>query len=198
MITSILCGLFPYGPNMTLFPLCQKKIAFVSTQLCNIIKAVHCDNGREFDNTSSRAFFTTNRVILRMSCPYTSPQNSKAECIICTINNMMRFLLFHASIPPRYLVEGLHTTTYFLNCLPTKAINATSPYVALHGVTPSYEHLRVFGCTCYPNLSANTAHKLAPWSTRCVFLGYSVDHKATGILISPPTSSSPNTLFLMR
>jgi hypothetical protein len=39
------------------------------------------------------------------------------------------------------------------------------------------DHLRVFGCACYPNLSAKAAHKLAPRSTRCIFLRYSVDHK---------------------
>jgi hypothetical protein len=37
--------------------------------------------------------------------------------------------------------------------------------------------LRVFGCLCYPNLYATTAHKLAPRSTRCVFLGYPREHK---------------------
>jgi hypothetical protein len=56
-------------------------------------------------------------------------------------------------------------------------IRAPCPYVALHGVAPSYEHLRVFGCACYPNLSAQAPNKLAPRSTRCVFLGYSADHK---------------------
>jgi hypothetical protein len=29
----------------------------------------------------------------------------------------------------------------------------------------------------YPNLSTKAAHKLAPRSTRCIFLGYSTDHK---------------------
>ena len=37
-------------------------------------------------------------------------------------------------------------------------------------------HLRVFGCACYPNTSATAPHKLAPRSTRCLFLGYSSDH----------------------
>jgi hypothetical protein len=49
--------------------------------------------------------------------------------------------------------------------------------MALFGSPPSYEHLRVFGCTCYPNTSSTTAHKLSPRSTRCVFLGYYSDHK---------------------
>jgi hypothetical protein len=106
---------------------------------------------------------------------------------------MLCSLLFQASILARYWVEGLHTTTYLLNRLPTKAISTTSPYFALHGVAPSYEHLRVFGCAYYPNLSAKVAHKLAPQSTRCIFLGYSADHKGyqcldlttNNIIVSP-------------
>jgi hypothetical protein len=35
----------------------------------------------------------------------------------------------------------------------------------------------VFGCACYPNLAAKTAHKLAPRSTRYIFLRYSANHK---------------------
>jgi hypothetical protein len=35
----------------------------------------------------------------------------------------------------------------------------------------------VFGCACYPNLSVKATHKLAPYSTRCIFLRYSTDHK---------------------
>jgi hypothetical protein len=51
------------------------------------------------------------------------------------------------------------------------------PHIALFRSAPSYEHLRVFGCVCYPNTAATVPHKLAPRSTRCVFLGYSSDHK---------------------
>jgi hypothetical protein len=72
-----------------------------------------------------------------------------------------------------------------MNRLTTKAI---SPYVALHGVTPSYEHLHMFGCACYPNLFAKAAHKLEPQSTRCVFLRYSTDHK--GYRCLDPTTNN--------
>jgi hypothetical protein len=30
---------------------------------------MQCDNGREFDNSSTRAFFLTHGVHLRLSCP---------------------------------------------------------------------------------------------------------------------------------
>jgi hypothetical protein len=90
---------------------------------------------------------------------------------------MLRSLLFQPSILARYWVEGFHTTTYLLSCLPTKVISTTNPYFTLHEVGPSYEHLRVFGCACYPNLSVKATHKLAPRSIRCIFLEYSTDHK---------------------
>jgi hypothetical protein len=112
-----------------------------------------------------------------MSCPYTSLQNGKAERIIRTINNVIRMLLIQASLSGRYWAEGLHTVMYLLNRLPTKTTNAAYPHVALFGSALSYEHLHVFGCACYPNIAATAPHKLTPWSTRCVFLGYSTDHK---------------------
>ena len=112
-----------------------------------------------------------------MSCPYTSPQNGKAERIIRTTNDVIRSLLFQASMPPSYWAEALHTATLLLNILPTKTLDFSTPHFALLGSAPSYDHLRVFGCKCYPNLSATAPHKLAPRSALCIFLGYSAHHK---------------------
>jgi hypothetical protein len=56
-------------------------------------------------------------------------------------------------------------------------VSHPTPHFALYGTTPSYDHLRVFGCACYPNTSDTAPNKLSPRSTRCLFLGYSPDHK---------------------
>ena len=80
-------------------------------------------------------------------------------------------------MPPSYWVEALGVATYLLNILPTKTLGFATPHFALHRVSPTYNHLRVFGCACYPNLAATAAHKLAPGSTLCVFLSYSAHHK---------------------
>jgi hypothetical protein len=149
----------------------------VSNQFGMKVKAIQCDNGRESDNSSTWIFLLSNGTQLRMSCPYTSPQNGKVERIIRSINNVIRTLLIQAFLPERYWTEGLHTATYLLNRLPTKAIQVACPHIALFGSAHSYEHLRVFDCACYPNTAATAPHKLAPRSTRCVFLGYSSDHK---------------------
>ena len=112
-----------------------------------------------------------------MSCPYSSPQNGKAEHIIRSTNNVVRSLLFQTSLPPSFLVEALQTTTYLINILPTQTLQKSTPHLALFGKAPTYDHLRVFSCKCYPNLSSTAPHKLSPRSTLCVFLGYSVHHK---------------------
>ena len=104
-------------------------------------------------------------------------QNGKAERAIRSLNNVVRSLLFQACLPPRYWVEALNTATILLNILPTKTLRSRTPHEALLGSPPAYDHLRVFGCRCYPNLSATAAHKLAPRSTSCVFLGYSARQK---------------------
>jgi hypothetical protein len=76
--------------------------AWVSTQFCHPVHALQCNNGREFDNNTSRAFFLTHGVQLRLLCPYTSPQSGWAERIIRTTTNMICCLLFQASLPASY------------------------------------------------------------------------------------------------
>jgi hypothetical protein len=168
---------FPLRQKSDTFPTLSHFFAWVSTQFSRTIRSIQCDNGREFYNNVSRDFFLSRGVHLRMSCPYTSPQNGRAERMIRTTNDVVRSLLFQASLPAPYWAEALGTATYLLNRLLTKAVAHPTPYFALFGVHPSYDHLRVFGCTCCPNLASTAPHKLSPRSTRCVFLGYSPDHK---------------------
>ena len=98
----------------------------------------------------------------------TSSQNDKAERIIRSTNNVVRSLLFQASLPPSYWVEALQTATHLLNILPTKTLQSGTPHAALFSTAPSYDHLRVFGCKCYPYLFATAPHRLSPRSALCL------------------------------
>jgi hypothetical protein len=181
------------------FPTLSKKFVFVSMQFDRTIKAVQCDNGHEFDNAPSHAFFVSSGVVLQMSYPYTSPQNDKVEHSLHTINNIIHSLLFQASMPARYWVEGIHTTMYLLNHLPCKTISISYPYATLYGIASSYEHLRVFGCVYYPNLFAQATHKLAPGPLIVSSLDTPLTTKVIGVSIPPPTTlSSPDMSSLMR
>jgi hypothetical protein len=76
--------------------------AYVSTQFSRTVKAIQCDNGCEFDNSSIRIFLLSNGTQLWMLCPYTSPQNGKVERIIRLVNNVIHTLLIQASLLGRY------------------------------------------------------------------------------------------------
>jgi hypothetical protein len=168
---------FPLRLKSDTFTTLTHFFAWVSSQFHRPVRALQCDNGREFDNHASRSFFLTHGVQLRLSCPYTSAQNDRVERMIRTTTNMICCLLFQASLPASYWAEALHTATHLLNRLPSKAVSHPTPYFTLYGIAPTYTHLRVFGCACYPNTSATAPHKLSPRSTCRLFLGYSSDHK---------------------
>jgi histone deacetylase 1/2 len=122
--------------------------------------------------------------MLHLSCPYTSQQNGKTERAIRTINDTMRTIMFHAHAPSQFWAEALATATYLLNRRPSTAIKSQIPYTLLHGRSPPYDRLRVFGCLCYPNVTSTTKHKLGPPSLPCVFLGYPSNHRGEPVLIS--------------
>ncbi|WVZ70558.1 hypothetical protein U9M48_019217 [Paspalum notatum var. saurae] len=104
-----------------------------------------------------------------------------AERVLRTLNNSVCTLLIHATT---YWAEALAAATYLLNRRPSSISNEI-PYTRLYKTPPSYDHLRVFGCLCYPNLQATAKHKLAPRSTACVFLGYPPLIRGIAVWISP-------------
>jgi hypothetical protein len=95
---------FSFGAKSEAFPALRHFFVWVTTQFALTIKAVQCDNGREFDNSTSRDFSLSHGMQLRMSCPYTSYQTGKAERMIRTTNDTIHTLLLqrtyrHASGP---------------------------------------------------------------------------------------------------
>jgi hypothetical protein len=135
------------------------------------------DNGREYDSAALSAFFSSHGISLRLSCPYTSQQNGKAERMLRTINDCLRTLLIHSGAPTTFWAEALNTATHLINRRPCRATRTLTPHELLLGVPPRYDELHVFGCLCFPNLIAMALHKISPRSTACVFLGYPRDHR---------------------
>ncbi|GJY11793.1 reverse transcriptase domain-containing protein [Tanacetum coccineum] len=70
---------------------------------------------------------------------------------------------------------SLNMAVYLLNILPSTAINNEIPFTKLYKKPPTYDHLLVFGCLCYPHIFFD--HKLQSRSTACVFLGYPALHR---------------------
>jgi hypothetical protein len=163
--------------------------AYVATHFILPIVGFQSDNGTKYDNAPLCSFFTAQGTAFRLSCPYTSHQNGKAERIL-TINDCVRTLLLHSAAPLSFWVVVLKTATYLINRCPCRATGPVTPHQLLLGVPPQYDDLRVFGCLCYPNMTATTAHKLSPCSTVRVFLGSPVIIGDTVATTSPLAAST--------
>lgn len=77
------------------------------------------------------------------------------------------FSFMHPCLP--YWKEALVAACYLLNRCPYSSIHNEVPYKCLYRQWPAYDHLRVVGCLCYPNLQATSTHKLTPRSTPYVY-----------------------------
>ena len=104
-----------------------------------------------------------------MSCPHAHQQNGSAERKHRHIVDVGLSLLAHAYMPLKYWDEAFITTTYLINCLPSKVIGNTTPLERLFHQKPGYNFLKFFGCACYPNLRPYNHHKLEFRSTQCFF-----------------------------
>jgi transposase InsO family protein len=76
--------------------------AYVQTQFGLPVGAVQVDNGTEFVNRTLTTFLASRGIRLRLSCPYTSPQNGKAKRSLRTLDNISRTLLIHTHMPATY------------------------------------------------------------------------------------------------
>jgi transposase InsO family protein len=168
---------FPLRHKSDVFPTFVSFRAFVQTQFQRQITCIQTNNGREFDNSALCSFLAAHGMALRLTFPYTSSQNGRAERVLHTLNGSMRTLLLHTGAPSRFWPDALATATYLLNCRPYCVRRNFTPYHLLLGTCPDYDHLRTFGCLCYPNTTATAAHKLSPRSAPYVFLGYPADSK---------------------
>ncbi|KAK1603031.1 hypothetical protein QYE76_059298 [Lolium multiflorum] len=108
-----------------------------------------------------------------------------------TLNDCVCTLLFHASMPPRFWPDALATATLLVNIRPCRVRWSYTPHHLLYGAPPAYDDLRIFGCRCYPNTAATAAHKLAPRSLPCVFLGYPANTKGYRWTLGDTSDDAP-------
>jgi transposase InsO family protein len=135
------CWTFPLKHKSDVFTTFVNFHSYVRTQLNLPIKIIQADNGNEFVNSRFSTFLAHHGIITHLSCPYTSPQNGKAERMLHTINNTVRILLIHAFMPPTYWVEALSTATFLINRLPSTTTPTSTPFNLLHNKEPTYQDL---------------------------------------------------------
>ena len=131
---------------------------------------------------SSNIFYNLKGLSLnvRVLTPYIPYQNVVVERKNRHLLDAVRTWLIESSVPPKFWLEALTTTTFLINRLSSQVLDYESPYspyFKLYSRHPSYTNLHFFGCICFMRLPPEERNKISTQSVRCAFLGYSGTQK---------------------
>lgn len=139
------------------------------------IKSLQTDWGGEFCRVSS--CLASHWITHNISCPYTPPKNGRVERKNRHVVEMGISLLAHSNLPLSFWSFAFQMTIYLINRLLTPIPTSKSPYQMLDNNLPDYQLLKVFGCVCFPCRRSYNSHKLQFRQSKCIFIGYSSNHK---------------------
>ncbi|TQD95848.1 hypothetical protein C1H46_018590 [Malus baccata] len=185
-----------------IFPICNKSDVsstfvsfynFIFNQFQTSIKILHSDGGGEYIGKAFQLFLSDKGIKHQLSCLHTPEQNGIAERKHRHIIETSITLLQSASLPSLFWSFACQTSVYLINRMPSPALGNKSPFQLVYNFIPTIQHLKVFGCSCYPWLRPYTSTKLDPRTTKCVFLGYASKYK--GFLCY---DASKNKMYVSR
>ncbi|PRQ49208.1 putative RNA-directed DNA polymerase [Rosa chinensis] len=178
--------IFPLRNKREAFPLFQVFCAFIANQYSASVKVLQTDGGGEYTSHIFKEFLAKNGISHQLSCPYTPQQNGLAERKNRHIVETALTLLNNASLPPRFWYHACAISVYLINRMPCTTLSMKSPFELLFKKLPPIDHIRVFGCTCYPLLKPYNSNKLQPKTAPCIFIGFAIGYK--GFICYSPVS----------
>ena len=129
------------------FPLLQTFTEMISTQFNTKIKIFRTDNALELGSSrEATAFFQSKGILHQTSVRDTPQQNGVVERKHRHLLETARALFIRSKLPIIFWGDCILTATYLINRFPMKILHNKSPFEILFGHSPSYSHLRSFGC----------------------------------------------------
>lgn len=115
---------------------------------------------KNFFNHTISSFFYQEGIIHKSSCVYAPQENSMIECKNDYLFTTTRVFLFQNHVAKQYWGETILTSTWFINCLPSSALEFKIPLKTI-----SKFHLEI----------SVTNHSV-PWIFRCVIYAHIHSH----------------------
>lgn len=177
-----MCWVYFIKLKSEVFTVFQRFNALVENQSSLLIKCLRSDNGTEYTSNQFVEYCNSAGIVHQFTTPYTPQQNGVCERKNRTVMEMARCLLLEKKIPNKLWAETVNTFVYFLNKLPTKALENKTPYEVWNGVKPAVDHLRVFGSICYFQIYEPKQSKLDNKAHKGILVGYGIATKGYRIL----------------
>lgn len=128
------------------------------TQLGKDIKQFQSYWGGEFWSFTS--MLTQHGIIHWIMCPQASKQNGVVERKLRHIVEVGLTLLAQVNLLMKFWGYTILCAVHLINHLPITILRDHSPYLVLYGKSPTYSHLWIFRCCCFPHLCPFNNHKL--------------------------------------
>ena len=143
------------------------------------LKAIQIDQGKELVNEKLEQWCKEQGIELRLTAPYSTPQNGVAEQMNRTLTQLARANINGQEIPENLWEYAISHTAYIRNCTYMKPMGILTPYQGWFDYKPNIAHLREFGAPIWILLQGQKElHKMLPKSKRRTYVGYNDGSKS--------------------
>jgi transposase InsO family protein len=143
----------------------------LSNEHPNYLKAIHSDNGTEFNNASFDKFCLEHGIDQQFFTLCVSQQNEVVERKNRTLVQMARTMLDEHRTPRCFWADAISTACYISNRIFLRSILHLTPFELRFGHKPSVSHFMPFGCKCFV-LKCGNLDNFESRSFDGIFLGY--------------------------
>ena len=136
------------------------------------IKELRSDGGGEYTGQLFQKYLAERGITQKIVPPYTPRYNGRAQQANRTIMEMVRCMLFDARLEQKFWGYAALTPVHIINQLPRSTHANKTPFDLWFKVQPSFNHLRVFGCSAYRHIPAPNRRKLDHRGQKCQLIEY--------------------------
>jgi hypothetical protein len=172
--------------------------AIVEKQFDKSILCLHDDKGGEFIGIKWDAFFAQHGIRCEHTVKASAQQNGVAECLNCTLEELLVAMLNGARLPALFWGEGLNYLCHVIvRSLSGSIPPGTTPYEMVHKHKPNYSPLCVFGCRTWAHIQRKERKSLQDHAKPRVFLGCPKDFQGWK-LWDPSANGGRSGIIVLR